>query len=95
MDTRHEDGWSWLNDTDWNASLENVRQTTRTAKVGNFKGFFFDTEAYGPNPWDYSAAEYGPKSYAEVASVVRQRGRDFMNVVHQELPGAKIITLWA
>jgi hypothetical protein len=95
MDTRHEEGWSWLSDADWNASLENVRQTTRTAKVGGFKGFFFDTEPYGPNPWDYSTAEYGGKSLEEVSKIVRARGRDFMRVVHQELPAAKIITLWA
>ncbi len=95
MDTRHETGWNWQNDNDWAAALENVRQTTRTAKVGNFKGFFFDTEAYGPNPWNYDPAKYNTKSYAEISSIVRARGRDFIRVVHEELPGAKIITLWA
>ncbi len=95
MDTRHENGWNWQNDNDWRAALENVRQTTRTAKLGHFKGFFFDTEAYGPNPWDYDADKYSGKSYAEIAAVVRARGRDFIRVVHEELPGAKIITLWA
>jgi hypothetical protein len=94
MDTRHEEGWNWLNDADWKAALENVRQTTRTANVGKFTGIFFDTEPYGPNPWKYTAQAYGGKSYAEVAAVVRQRGRDFITVVHQEMPGAKIITLW-
>ena len=94
MDTRHEAGWSWLNDSDWNAALENVRQTTRTAKIGNFKGIIFDSEPYGPNPWVYSSSAYGGKSYAEVAQVVRQRGRDFISAVHQEMPGAKILTTW-
>ncbi|MFM2303545.1 MAG: hypothetical protein RLZZ135_954 [Cyanobacteriota bacterium] len=94
MDTRREEGWTWLNDANWEAALENVRQFTRTAKVGKFDGIFFDTESYGSTPWKYKAEDYDGKSYKEVSVVVRQRGRDFINVVHQEMPGAKIISLW-
>jgi hypothetical protein len=94
MDTRSEQGWNWLNDSDWKAALENVRQTTRTAKVGNFKGIIFDTEPYGISPWTYSPAAYGGKSYAQVSAVVRQRGREFITAVHEEMPGAKILTTW-
>jgi hypothetical protein len=94
MDSKQADGWSWLNDTDWKAALENVRQMTRTAKVGHFKGIMFDAEPYGNNPWDYTAAKYNGKSFDEVSKVVRQRGHEFITVVHREMPGAKILSLW-
>jgi len=94
MTVRLEPGWSWLSSADWQATERNVRNYAKTAAAGRFKGIVFDPEPYGLSPWRYSAENYGGKSFNEVSSVVRERGRSFIRAVHAELPGAKILSFW-
>lgn len=89
-----ENGWSWLNDADWLAAQTNAVNFAKTAKAGNFKGFFFDPEPYGNNAWLYSAERYPGQSFAAVQSKVRQRGAAFLNAVQAEMPNIKIMLLF-
>jgi len=94
MNVRLEPGWSWLSSADWKATESNVRNFAKTAAAGKFVGIVFDPEPYGLSPWRYTPENYGGKSFAEVSSTVRARGRSFIKAVHAELPGAKILSFW-
>ncbi len=89
-----EANWSWFNDADWAATLTNASNFAKTAKAGGVKGFFFDPEPYGTNPWSYSAARYPNQSFAAVRAKVRQRGAAFLDAIQLELPDVKILTLF-
>jgi hypothetical protein len=89
-----EPDWNWFNDGDWTATISNTRNFAKTAKAGNFKGFFFDPEPYGTNPWSYNAQLYPNQSFASVQAKVRQRGADFLSTIQNELPKVKILTLF-
>jgi hypothetical protein len=94
IDTRQEETWSWLNQSDWNAAKTNVQNFALSAKAGGFKGFWFDAEAYGFSPWVYTPARYQGKSFTEVSRVVRNRGKEFMNTVQAQLPNAVMMFPW-
>jgi hypothetical protein len=89
-----EAGWDWFNDSDWAATQTNALNFAKTAKAGRFKGFFFDPEPYGTNPWSYNAQLYPNRSFASVQAKVRQRGAAFLNAIQAELPNVKILTLF-
>ena len=89
-----EDGWDWFNDNDWKATETNARNFAKTAKAGRFKGFFFDPEPYGTNPWSYNAQLYPKQNFASVQAKVRARGAAFMNAIQSEMPEVKIMTLF-
>jgi hypothetical protein len=95
IDTRHEAGWNWLDDNDWTATKKNIENFALTAKAGGFKGFFFDTEAYGFSPWIYTPDRYQGKSFDEVAAIVRESGKDFMNLVQWQIPDVVLIFSWS
>ncbi len=88
-----ETGWDWFNDQDWAATTTNARNFAKTAKAGNFKGFFFDPEPYGTNPWSYNTQLYPSQSFASVQAKVRQRGAAFLSAIQNEIPNVKIMTL--
>ena len=87
-------GWSWFNDSDWAAAATNAKNFAKTARAGGIKGFFFDPEPYGTNPWSYSAALYPSQNFAMVQAKVRQRGATFLNALQLEMPDVKILTLF-
>jgi hypothetical protein len=89
-----EDGWDWFNDSDWAAAETNAHNFAKTAKAGSFKGFFFDPEPYGTNPWFYDARLYPNQPFSSVQAKVRQRGAAFLNAIQTELPTVKILTLF-
>jgi hypothetical protein len=89
-----EQGWNWLNDSDWAAAEQNIRNFARSAAAGNFKGIFFDSETYGPNTWAYDTTLYPNKTFEQVQAVVRQRGARFMNILQGELPSARVLITW-
>ncbi len=89
-----ENGWSWFDDNDWAAAQSNVVNFAKTAKAGNFKGFFFDPEPYGNNAWLYATDRYPTQSFATVQAKVRQRGAAFMNAAQNEIPNIKILLLF-
>lgn len=87
-------GWNWLNDADWAAAEQNIRNFARTAAAGGFKGFLFDTETYGPNTWGYSASDYPNTTFQQVQTLMRQRGARFMDILQGEIPGARVLFSW-
>jgi hypothetical protein len=90
-----EPGWDWFSNVDWNAAETNARNFARTASAGSIiKGFAFDPEPYGTNPWTYNATLYPNKSLPEVRAQVRKRGAAFMQAVQKEMPKVKILTLF-
>ena len=89
-----EANWSWFDDADWAATLTNASNFAKTAKVGGIKGFFFDPEPYGTNPWSYSASLYPNQSFTAVQAKVRQRGGTFLSAIQLEMPEVKILTLF-
>ncbi len=89
-----ETDWSWFDEADWAATATNASNFAKTAKAGGVKGFFFDPEPYGTNPWSYSPALYPTQSFAAVQAKVRQRGAAFLNAIQLEMPDVKILTLF-
>ena len=89
-----EDGWDWFNDNDWKATETNATNFAKTAKAGRFKGFFFDPEPYGTNPWSYNTTLYPKQNFTSVQAKVRARGAAFLNAIQAELPEVKIMTLF-
>jgi hypothetical protein len=89
-----QEGWDWFSDADWQATQMNARNFARTAKAGNFKGFFFDPEPYGTNPWSYSRALYPNQTFAAVQAKVRARGAAFLSAIQSEMPDVIILTLF-
>ncbi len=89
-----EDNWDWFSDSDWAAAATNARNFAKTAKAGRFKGFVFDPEPYGTNPWSYNAQLYPTRNFASVQAKVRQRGAAFLKAIQSELPAVKIMTLF-
>jgi hypothetical protein len=67
-----------------------VGLVSRAAKVSGSKGIMLDTESYGANPWKYDSASYGGKSFAEVQSMVRKRGAQWMSAVQSEYPNITV-----
>ena len=81
----------WFRDEDWDVVLHNARVMVRVIRDCGFKGIMLDTEQYahharGPwrYPWNYKlyaesgyklAAETEPRSFADVAAKVEERGR--------------------
>jgi hypothetical protein len=90
-----EEGWDWFSESDWQAAEQNIRLFAKAARVGRFAGVLFDPEPYGVNPWIYpnlpSAKE---KSFEEYSQQVRKRGARFMQVLQQELPRVKVLSLF-
>jgi hypothetical protein len=88
-----QDGWSWLSEDDWTATETNIRAFAKAAQLAQFRGLIFDPEPYGPNPWLYRAPDFAGKTLNEVSSVVRERGKRFVQVVQNEMPNAVVFFL--
>jgi hypothetical protein len=89
-----EAGWRWEDEADWAAATVNIRNFARMAFIGGFKGVLFDSEIYGANPWAYSAERYDGQSFSQVNDLIRSRGAEFMQIVQEEIPDVRILTLW-
>jgi hypothetical protein len=89
-----ENGWDWFNDHDWTATETNARNFAKMGKAGRFKGFFFDPEPYGTNPWSYNTQLYPTIGFASVQAKVRQRGAAFLNAIQSQMPEVKIMMLF-
>jgi hypothetical protein len=90
-----EDGWDWFSESDWKASEQNIRLFAKAARAGRFVGILFDPEPYTANPWIYpNLPSSKQKSFEEYWLQVRKRGSRFMEVLQQELPGVKVLSLF-
>jgi hypothetical protein len=89
-----DEGWNWFNDAHIAATEANMRQFVRTARIAGFKGILWDAESYGWSPWEYDAARFGGRSFAEAKDRARYLGRRFVEITAEELPGARILSIW-
>jgi hypothetical protein len=89
-----EAGWDWFNDSDWAAATTNIKNFAKLAQIGKMRGFIFDPEPYGTNPWTYSAELYPSQTFVSVQSKVKERGASFMKTAQQEMPTIRILTLF-
>ena len=90
-----EEGWDWFSESDWQATEQNIRLFAKAARAGKFVGIAFDPEPYGVNPWIYAKLSSAKdKSFEEYWQQVRKRGAQFMQVLQQELPGVKVLSLF-
>jgi hypothetical protein len=90
-----EASWDWFSDEDWEATQRNAKNFAMTAKASKVvKGFIFDPEPYGTDPWTYTKELYPTKSLPEVRAQVRKRGAAFLSTIQREMPNVKIITLF-
>jgi hypothetical protein len=84
----------WFNDAHWSKVMAQVRFCAQAARACNCKGVLWDPEAYGPTPWIYhkqpGAAD---RSFEQFRAKVRERGRDFMSVLMDEMPNMVVFTL--
>jgi hypothetical protein len=90
-----DEGWDWLNETDWKAAESNIRLLARLAREGCIGGICFDPEPYGNNVWQYSKQPHAKElSFEQYAQKVRRRGAQFMRALQKELSAPKILTFF-
>ena len=92
--------YDWF-DEKWSVYAENAGVIAHVAKEGKLKGFFIDVENYGganvpvPYPFSYSMRRFredsSERSFDEVASQVRKRGRELMGAIAAVYPDITII----
>jgi hypothetical protein len=94
--------FDWFSDSDWAMADKNIRRYVKTAKLGGLKGIWFDSEDYpgftfpdglkGQYQWGYSAQPLkDSKTFAEYQTKLRQRGKQFIEIVQQEFPGTTVL----
>ena len=90
-----EPDWDWFNDDDWGAAERNLRGFARSAKIGGYKGIFFDTEPYEGNTWYYLKQPHRKdRSFEDYQGRLRKRGARFMRVIQEEMPHAVVLMTW-
>jgi hypothetical protein len=63
--------------------------------IGRAAGICLDPESYGAKPWRWrSSAHADSKSYAEHWAKVRQRGREWIGVLQEEVPKVQVLLLF-
>jgi phage baseplate assembly protein gpV len=92
VQSTNDHGMSWFDDGQWATIASNMKMVSRATKLSGAKGIMLDPEYYGSNPWKYDGSLYPGKSFAEVQSMVRQRGAQWMAAVQSECPD---ITLYS
>lgn len=88
----------WFSDEDWTLAKDYIRYAGKLAKLGNFKGVFWDPEPYEPGktPWHYAEQEHHKKySFNEYYAQIRQRGVDFITILQEEFPDIVVFSLRA
>lgn len=90
----HERAMDWFDDDHWATIAANMRLYARAAKAARCVGITFDTEPYGPSPWEYNPSLYPGKSFEEVEEKVRERGARFISALQGELPGLRLLCFY-
>ena len=80
----------WFDDQAWATILNNYRVAAQIARQGRCKGFMFDVEQYEGKLFDYRQQKQG-KTFPDYQRQVRQRGREWMQVVNKEYPDITIL----
>lgn len=81
---------SWYDEAHWKIIEGNMRLISKTVRVGQVKGVFFDPEFYFTDkthsPWVYNTKIYPGRRFEDVEKMVRQRGRQFISALQAEKP---------
>ena len=95
MGATTDEEWDWFSESDWKATEQNLHLFAKTARGGRLVGILFDPEPYGASPWIYpNLPSAKDKCFEEYWQQVRKRGAQFMEVLQQELPGIKVLSLF-
>jgi hypothetical protein len=88
----------WFDDGTWSRITANMEVVSRGVKASGAKGVFFDPEFYGDfqsqNTWAYHPADYPGRTFAEVAEMARQRGRQFISALQAHAPTMRFVSLF-
>ncbi len=99
----------WFSDEDWDVVLSNATVMAKVVKDCGLKGVMLDTEQYDHHaqgvwhyPWNYplyaesgykAAGEAKPKTFAEVAAKVEERGRQYGEAITKDFPDLTLIVI--
>ncbi|MBW8040935.1 MAG: hypothetical protein FVQ85_13145 [Planctomycetes bacterium] len=83
----------WFNDEHWNVIVENMKLFSLAVRRGNCVGVCFDPEPYGTDPWVYPGS-YKDKSFDQVSSQVRRRGRQFITALQEHMPEIRVLSFF-
>ncbi|MHC4461013.1 MAG: hypothetical protein ACYS30_06210 [Planctomycetota bacterium] len=84
---------NWFNDEHWHTIVENMKLFSLAVRSGNCVGVCFDPEPYGTDPWVYPGS-YKDKSFEQVASQVRRRGRQFITALQEHAPELRLLSFF-
>ncbi|MCE1247360.1 MAG: hypothetical protein LWY06_12005 [Firmicutes bacterium] len=90
----HLKDMNWSDDAYWKKLDERVRLAAKIAKETGFVGIALDTEPYNwreNSIWDVGNPMYKHIERNQLETLVRKRGRDFMEAVKSEFPEAQFI----
>lgn len=85
----------WFDDAGWAQIVDHWRQLAHAARLGGLRGLLFDLEPYTPPAQqfnDESQPGTARHSFAQYALKARARGREVMQAVAREYPGATIFS---
>lgn len=82
----------WADDTGWEALAEKAGHCAWLMSQSGGKGLAVDFESYGANQFRFNPAL--GRSFADTATLARQRGRQWVKAVALEHPSAVILALW-
>jgi hypothetical protein len=86
--------WHWTNPDHWAAAESNIRNMAKTGAAAGFKGILFDSEPYLHSPWAYNAEAFGGADFEAAKAIVREKGARFIEIVREEMPNARILSIW-
>ena len=90
---------NWFDDGWWSDISYNAKQFANFADEGGLKGFMLDAELYADPLFHFSWLKanapgiYGDKSWDDVRAKVRQRGREFITAINQEMDDPTIFMM--
>ncbi len=82
----------WFDDAAWNNLAAKFGILAKAAKAARLKGICFDPEPYEKFNWSYNP-EWG-RSFEEVQTVARSRGRAIMAAIAAEYPDMTFMAFW-
>jgi hypothetical protein len=93
MGATADQDWAFV-DADWASAAQNIRSFAQTAAAGRARGILFDPEPYGYSAWWYNRDRYQGLEFEQAEALVRERGAQFIQIIQESIPDARILTLW-
>ncbi len=82
----------WSDDVGWKILFQKARICSKIAKECGVKGLAPDFESYGEPQFKFNPES--KRTFDETKSLVRKRGREFIQAISSEQPEAVILSLW-